>query len=157
MITRSTQVPLCWVNQGVSRAFVLICSGAFSFLDVLVFTDCPCSSACGLFVHLQSQQLSPVMLPPLLQSNLSLLLLLFLPPTFKVPCDYIRASQVAQWQRICLPMQEMWDQFLGWEDPLEKEMVTDPRSLCWEIPWTERPGRLRSMGSQRVGHNSVTK
>ena len=101
--------------------------------------------------------LSRVMLPPLLQSNLPLLPLLFLPPTVKVSCDYIRDSLVAQWQRICLPMQEMWDQFLGWEDPLEKEKVTDPRSLRWEIPWTEEPGRLQSMRSQRVGHNSVTK
>ena len=42
---------------------------------------------------------------------------------------------------------------LGWEDPLEKEMATHSRSLAWKIPRTEEPGRLQSMGSQRVGHD----
>ena len=41
----------------------------------------------------------------------------------------------------------------GWEDPLEKEMATHSSILVWEIPWTEEPGGLQSMGSQRVGHN----
>ena len=50
----------------------------------------------------------------------------------------------------------MWEsrvQSLGPEDPLEKEMVTHSRTLAWKIPWTEEPGRLQSMGLQRVGHN----
>ena len=51
--------------------------------------------------------------------------------------------------RICLPMQETWVQSLGWEDPLEKEMATYSGSLAWKIPWTEEPGRLQSMGSQK--------
>ena len=42
---------------------------------------------------------------------------------------------------------------LGREDPLEKEMATHSSTLAWKIPWTEEPGRLQSMGSQRVGHN----
>ena len=42
---------------------------------------------------------------------------------------------------------------LGWEDPLEEEMVTHSSILSWNIPWTEEPGRLQSMGLQRVGHN----
>ena len=50
-------------------------------------------------------------------------------------------------------MQETLVQSLGWEDPLEKEMATHPSTLAWKIPWTEEPGRLQSMGSQRVGHN----
>ena len=50
-------------------------------------------------------------------------------------------------------MQETGIQFLGWEDPLEKEMATYSSILTWDIPWTEKPGRLQSMGSQRVGHN----
>ena len=54
-------------------------------------------------------------------------------------------------------MQEMYIQFLGWEDPLEKEMATHSSILAWEIRWTEEPGRLRSMGLQRVGHNLATK
>ena len=54
-------------------------------------------------------------------------------------------------------MEETWIQSLGWEDPLEKEMATHSRILAWEIPRTEEPGRLQSTGSQRVGHNLVTK
>ena len=44
-------------------------------------------------------------------------------------------------------------QSLGWEDPLEKEMATHSSNLAWKIPWTEEPGGLQSMGSQRVGHD----
>ena len=42
---------------------------------------------------------------------------------------------------------------LSGEDPLEKEMATHSTILAWEIPWTEEPGGLQSIGSQRVGHN----
>ena len=42
---------------------------------------------------------------------------------------------------------------LGWEDPLEKEMATHSSILAWKIPWTEEPGRLQSMGLQRVVHD----
>ena len=48
---------------------------------------------------------------------------------------------------------ETWVQSLGGEDPLEKEMATHSGILAWKIPWTEEPGRLLSMGSQRVGHD----
>ena len=57
------------------------------------------------------------------------------------------ASQVAQWQRICLPKQETWVQSLGREDPLEEEMATDSRILAWKIPQMEEPGGLQSTGS----------
>ena len=50
-------------------------------------------------------------------------------------------------------MQETWVQSLGREDPLEKEMATHASVLAWRIPWTEEPGKLQSMGSQRVGHD----
>ena len=53
-------------------------------------------------------------------------------------------------------MRETWVQSLGQEDPLEKEMATHSSTLAWKIPWTEKPGRLQSMGSQRVGHNGAT-
>ena len=53
-------------------------------------------------------------------------------------------------------MRETWVQSLGQEDPLEKEMATHFSTLAWKIPWTEEPGRLQSMGSQRVGHDWVT-
>ena len=50
-------------------------------------------------------------------------------------------------------MQETRVQSLDWEDPLEKEMATHSSILAWEIPWMEEPGRLQSMGLQRVGHD----
>ena len=53
--------------------------------------------------------------------------------------------------------QETQIQSLGWEDPLEKEMATYSSILARKIPWTEEPGRLQSMESQRVGHNLATK
>ena len=49
-------------------------------------------------------------------------------------------------------MQETQVQSLGQEDPLEKEMATHSSILAWKIPWTEEPGGLQSMGSQRVRH-----
>ena len=55
-----------------------------------------------------------------------------------------------------LPMQkiqEMWFQSLGQKDPLEEEMVTHSSILAWEIPWTEEPGGLQSLGFQRVRHD----
>ena len=53
-------------------------------------------------------------------------------------------------------MQETQVQSLGWEDPLEKGMATHSNILVWEIPWTEEPGGLQSMVSQKVGHNLAT-
>ena len=53
----------------------------------------------------------------------------------------------------------MWEtqvQSLGWEAPLEKEMATHSSTLAWKIPWTEEPGGLQSMGSQRVRHDRAT-
>ena len=57
----------------------------------------------------------------------------------------------------CLPaMQETWVQSLGWEDPLEKEMAIHFSTIAWKIPRTEEPGRLQSMGSQKVRHDLRT-
>ena len=54
----------------------------------------------------------------------------------------------------CLPaVQETWARSLVWEDPLGKDLATHSSTLAWKIPWTEEPGRLQSMGSQRVGHD----
>ena len=53
-------------------------------------------------------------------------------------------------------MQETWLQSLGQEDPLEKEIAIHPSTIAWKIPWTEEPGRLQYMGSQRVGHDRAT-
>ena len=53
-------------------------------------------------------------------------------------------------------MLEMWVPSLGWEDPLEEKMATHSSILAWDIPRTEKPDRLQSVGSQRVEHDSAT-
>ena len=63
---------------------------------------------------------------------------------------------VAQMVKNLPAMQETWVWSLGWKDPLEKGMATHSNILAWRIPWTEEPGRLQSMGSQRVGHDWAT-
>ena len=63
------------------------------------------------------------------------------------------ASLVAQRLKRLHAMWETWLQPLGREDPLEKEKATHSSILAWRIPWAEEPGRLQSMGSQRVGHD----
>ena len=60
--------------------------------------------------------------------------------------------KLAQMVKRLSTMQETRVQTLGWEDPLEKEMAIHSRTVAWKIPWTEEPGRLQPMGSQRVGH-----
>ena len=70
--------------------------------------------------------------------------------------QHFSSSQVAQWVKNLPAMQEMQEtrvQSLGQEDPLEEGMATLSSILAWRIPRTEKPGRLQSMGSQRVGHN----
>ena len=63
---------------------------------------------------------------------------------------------MAQTAKRLSTMQEIWVQSLGQEDPLEEEMATHSRILAWRILWTEEPGGLQSMGSQRVGHTLAT-
>ena len=53
-------------------------------------------------------------------------------------------------------VQKIRIQSLGREDPLQKEMATHSSTLAWKIPWTEEPGRIQSMGSQRVRHDRMT-
>ena len=60
---------------------------------------------------------------------------------------------MAQMVKSLPAMQGTWIQSLGWEDPLEKGMATHSSILAWRILWTEEPGRLQSMGSQRVRHH----
>ena len=68
----------------------------------------------------------------------------------------LTASLVTQVVKNLPAMQETWVRSLGWEDPLEKEMTTHSSILAWRIPWTEEPGGLQSMGSQRVRYNWAT-
>ena len=65
----------------------------------------------------------------------------------------LRASLVAQRLKRLPGMQETGVRSLGGEDPLEKEMATHSSTLAWRIPWREEPGRLQSMGLQRVGRD----
>ena len=60
---------------------------------------------------------------------------------------------MVQMVKILSAMQETWVRSLGWEDCLEKGMATKSGILTWRIPWTEEPGGLQSLGSQRVGRN----
>jgi len=64
-----------------------------------------------------------------------------------------RTSLVAQTVKRLSTMPETRVRSLGWEDPLEKEMAIHSSTIAWKIPWTEEPGRLQSMGLQRVGHD----
>ena len=66
------------------------------------------------------------------------------------------ASLVAQRLKCLPPMRETRVRSLGQEDPLEKEMAVHSSILAWRIPWTEKPSRLQSTGSQRVGHDWAT-
>ena len=74
-------------------------------------------------------------------------------PQFVVIYRVTRTSLVSQTVKHLPTMKETQVQSLGWEDLLEKEMATHSSILAWKIPWTEKPGRLQSMGSQRVGHD----
>ena len=67
-----------------------------------------------------------------------------------------RTSLVAQTVKHLSTMRETQVPSLCWKDPLEKEMAIHSRTTAWKIPWTEEPGRLQSMGLQRVRHDWVT-
>ena len=69
---------------------------------------------------------------------------------------FYRASLVAHIVKKLIAMQETWIRSLGQKDPLEKEMATHSSIFAWRIPWTEEPGRLQSMASQRIGYNLGT-
>ena len=70
-----------------------------------------------------------------------------------VPFKSPATSLVAQMVKHLPTMWETRARSLAWEDPLEKEMATHSSTLAWKIPWKEEPGRLQSMGLQRVGHD----
>ena len=65
-------------------------------------------------------------------------------------------SLIAQWVKNLPAVQGTRVRFLGWEDPLEKEMATHSSILAWRIPWTEEPGRLQSMGCKELDTTEAT-
>ena len=69
------------------------------------------------------------------------------------PYNVFWACLVAQTVENLSAVQETWVQSLGWKDSLEKGMAAHSSILTWRIPWTEEPGGLQSLGSQRVGHD----
>ena len=76
-----------------------------------------------------------------------------IPTIFVLRYKYKEASLVAQTVKRLPTTRETPVRSLDREDTLEKEMATHSSTLAWKIPWTEEPGRLQSMGSQRVGHD----
>ena len=83
-------------------------------------------------------------------------ILLWLSDSSQIFAYHPQASLVAQMVKRLPAMQETQVQSLGREDPLEKEMATHSSILAWKSSWTEEPGRLQSMGLQRVGHDWAT-
>ena len=75
----------------------------------------------------------------------------------KVHRSVARLPRVAQWAKNLPVTQEMQVWFLDQEDPLEEGMATHSSILAWRIPWTEEPGGLESMGSQRIWHDWIRK
>ena len=154
-----------WV-QGFLQVFFL--SPTWTFMILQKKTNCVLSrywragsafavmcSLLGMFFFCRSQ----VLLQASVQKSLyqtSLLHPLPLPHFPSTLCLNIRASPVAQMVKHLPAMWETQVQSLGQKDPLKKEMATHSSTLAWKIPWTEEPGMLQSMGSQRVGHNWVT-
>ena len=105
------------------------------------------SSQKGLVIH---KKVLPSSFFPVFSANRSLLRKLFF-----LLC-LLESSLVAQTVKRLPAMRETWVWSLGREDPLEKEMATHSSILSWKIPWTGEPGRLQSMGPQRVGHDWAT-
>ena len=74
-------------------------------------------------------------------------------PKLYIHYRLFKSSLVVQTVKHLSTTQETQVRSLGWEDPLEQEMAIRSSTIAWKIPWTEEPGRLQSMGSQRVGHD----
>ena len=113
-------------------------------VSLLVHTVCPCPvgipcSVLGWLIHLDPNPWVPLWFYQFL--NLC---------SFWVP---VTLSLVAQMVKHLPAMRETWVRSLDWEDLLEKKMATHSSILAWEIPWTEEPGGLQSMGLQRIRHD----
>ena len=125
----------------------------FTFLGSKITVDSDCSheiKRCWLLGRKAMINLDSTLLK---SRDITLLIKVHIVEAMVFPVVMYGCSLVAQRLK-CLPtMQETWVRALGREVPLEKEMATHSSTLAWRIPWTEDPGRLQSMGSQRVGHD----
>ena len=81
------------------------------------------------------------------------MVLVFCPGPLLTSCSCQEVTSLVQMVKRLPTVQETQVRSLDWEDPLGKEMATHSSTLAWKIPWTEKCGRLQSMGSQRVGHD----
>ena len=136
-------MPICFtVKQEEVKIRDLETDAWFTFKSC--FKPCPCIFYKPFYCLKNKPQVASVM-----ESNLF---------TQQILSTYYMhiASLVAQRLKCLPPMRETRVRSLGWEDPLEKEMVTHSSILAWRMPWTEEPGRLQSTGSQRVGHDWLT-
>ena len=89
-------------------------------------------------------------------SNTRLLMILIVPfyiVHIRIVSFYIGLPWWLRRVKYLSTMRETWVRALGWGDPLEKEMAIHSSTIAWKIPWTEEPGRLQSMGSQRVRYD----
>ena len=111
-----------------------------------------CCCVCVCWIALSSYALSHMFHGHMFGSNGHL----NITANFSTYSCLIRTSLVAQTVKRLSTMRETWVWSLGWEDPLEKEMAIHSRTIAWKIPRTEEPGRLQSMGLQRVGHDWAT-
>ena len=104
---------------------------------------------CASTLYITERKLAPV------SSHLGLKVLaaIFLFPSGSIPP--FSSSPVAKMVKNLPARRETQVQYLVWEDSLEKGMATHFSILAWRIPWTEEPGKLQSMGSQRAGHDWV--
>ena len=122
------------VNEIEVDIFLLL---AFSMIQQIVGSLTSCSSAFSQPSLYVWKFLVHIMLKPSMQ-DLSMTLLAW------------RSPLVAQMVKSLSTMRETKVWALGGEDPLEKEMAVHSSTIAWKIPWTEEPGRLQSMGSQRI-------
>ena len=133
-------LPVFWLNS----------KSLFFTLSLNVFLSCQLVQG-NIFTKISNSEVQGPFL--LLKTNFSQLLAhLFLRDYF---VSY-GASLVAQTIKNLSAMKETWVRSLGQEDPLQKGMATHSSILAWRIPWTEEPGGLQSIGSQRIWHNWAT-
>ena len=128
---RWVEIRLVW-NMGPRLDICSYCTGAVPFKLLKV-----CKYYASVFFHMSAFP--------------------FFSEYFERSLQFLSLSSLVAQRLKCLPaMRETRVWSLGWEDPLEKEMATHSNILTWRIPWREEPGRLQSMGSQRVGHDWAT-
>ena len=142
--------PLGFTGLISLQSRLLLQSKAFSNTTIWIINSCVLSLLCGpTLTSIHNYWKNHALTTHTFVSKVMSLL-------FNTLSIFVMASLVAQTVKRLSAMQETRFQSLGWEDAPEKEMEAHSSTLAWKIPWTEEPGRLWPMGSQRVGHDWVT-